>query len=308
MSMDIVRQKQIATTLRGIARSRYMDYFSIAPAERWDGAPEQHRPRDFLKQCKSVIVMGRKIPEGALASNSLAYDRGERNGILAYMIYGYNKINESLNDVLYEMVYYLEDEEAREVYACPASTPRDEYAMMGVISNRHSAVASGIASFGWNGLAMTWDAGPRVRYCVLLTDIEFDASLYTPMQEPDSLCDRSKCAVCIAVCPVDAFPEKDAWEFKIGDKSIRYAKLNRARCRTGVTGLASGSAGRMCAVIPDDVSTVEDWLDIAKYDNRWNRLERVASMCGRCMTTCPVGRIKLEPNDIDKMVHLQPIH
>lgn len=305
--MEITKQKEIIANLREIAKTQGMDYFAIAPQRRWKGAPEQHRPRDLLHQCESVIVMGKKIPEGALESNSLAYDRGERNGILAYMIFGYNKVNEFLNEVLFDMVYYLEDVEERTVYACPASTPRDEYAMMGVMSNRHSAVAAGIASFGWNGLAMTWDAGPRVRYCVLLTDIDFDESLYTPVQEPDSLCDRSKCRVCIDVCPVHAFPENDAWEFEIDGKKIRYAKLNRPRCRTGVTGLSAGSAGRMNAVIPDDVSKVEDWLNIAKYDNRWNRLERVASMCGRCMTTCPVGQTKIEPNVIDRMVRLQPM-
>lgn len=249
--------------------------------------------------------MGKKIPEGALESNSLAYDRGERNGILAYMIFGYNKVNEFLNEVLFEMVYYLEEKEHVTVYAPPASTPRDEYEMMGVISNRHSAVAAGIASFGWNGLAMTWDAGPRVRYCVLLTDIDFDESLYTPMQEPDALCDRTKCRVCIDICPVHAFPEKEAWELHIGDKTIHYAKLNRARCRTGVTGLAAGSAGRMNAIIPDDVHKVDDWLAIAKHDNKWNRMERVASMCGRCMSMCPVGRKEIEPNAIDLMVRLQ---
>ncbi len=303
--MDITKQKEIIARLREMAKKEGMDYFAIAPQRRWNGAPAGHHPKELLPQCESLIVMGKKIPEGALESNSLAYDRGERNGILAYMIYGYNKINEFMNNVLYQMVYYLEDEEGRTVYAPPASTPRDEYDMMGVISNRHSAVAAGIACFGWNGLAMTWDAGPRVRYCVLLTDIAFDESLYTPMQEPDRLCDRKKCRVCIDVCPVHAFPEEDAWELNIDGKIIHYAKLNRPRCRTGVTGLAAGSAGRMNAVIPDDVSKVEDWLAIAKHDNRWNRMERVASMCGRCMTTCPVGRTKIEPNAIDLMVRLQ---
>ena len=104
----------------------------------------------------------------------------------------------------------------------------------------------------------------------------------------------------------ESFPENDAWEFDIGGKTIRYARLNRARCRTSVTGLSAGSAGRMQAVIPDDVGVVDDWLAIAKHDNRWNRLERVASMCGRCMTMCPVGREKIEPNEIDRMTALRP--
>lgn len=305
--MDIQKQKEVIARLREIAANQGMDYFAIAPQRRWRGAPEQHRPQDIYPGCQSVVVMGKRVPKGALEANSLAYDRGERNGILAYMIFGYNKINEMMNETLFEMVYYLEDQVHRGVYACPASTPRDEYDMIGLISNRHSAVAAGIACFGWNGLAMTWEAGPRVRYCVLLTDIAFDETLYTPMQEPGRFCDRSNCRVCIEICPVHAFPDDDAWEFEIDGKKIRYAILNRSRCRTGVTGLAEGSAGRLQAQIPDNVSKVEDWLEIAKHDNRWNRMERVASMCGRCMTMCPVGMRRVKPNEIDYMTHLQPM-
>jgi len=40
---------------------------------------------------------------------------------------------------------------------------------------------------------------------------------------------------------------------------------------------------------PGQWDKVEDWLAIAVKDDQWNRMERVASMCGRCLTTRPAG-------------------
>lgn len=284
----------IKENIRQIALENHIDYFGVAPVSRWANAPKDHKPNDFLADAKTVIVMGKKIPEGAIESNNLAYNGGYRDGIFSYMIFGYNKINDVLNNTLYKIALYIEEKMGEKAFIIPASTPRDEYEMMGVMSNRHAAVLAGIATFGWNGLALTADAGPRVRYCQMITNIELDPQEYNQMLEPDSICDRSKCRVCIDVCPVKAFPETDAHEFYVDDKLIRYAKLNRPRCRTGVTGLAAGTAGRLNAIIPEGINKVEDWLDIAKNDDKWNRMERVASMCGRCMITCPVGRTKTD--------------
>ena len=62
--MEFSKQLEIVEHLREIARTQGMDYFSVAPQHRWRGAPEQHRPRDLLPQCESVIVMGKKSPRG----------------------------------------------------------------------------------------------------------------------------------------------------------------------------------------------------------------------------------------------------
>lgn len=283
----------IKEKLRQIALENQMDYFAAAPVNRWDNAPAEHRPKDFLPDARTVIVMGKRIPQGEIASNTLAYDGGIRDGILSYMIFGYNKLNDVLNLALYHIGLYIEDELGAKAFFIPASTPRDEYAMMGVMSNRHAAVIAGLAVFGWNGLAITPDYGPRVRFCQIITDLEME---YDEMLEPDSICDRSKCRICIDVCPVHAFPETDAHTLDIDGKIIRYAKLNRALCRCGVTGLAAGTAGRLQADVPEKVDNVEQWLELAKTDDKWNRMERVASMCGRCMTMCPIGRGKTRSN------------
>jgi len=54
--------------------------------------------------------------------------------------------------------------------------------------------------------------------------------------------------------------------------------------------LASGSPGRLQAEINDNVYTHGEWLTMLTRDNAWNKTERFAAMCGRCLVNCPVGR------------------
>lgn len=271
--------------LRKVAFANDMDYFGVGNVERWANAPAEHRPNDLMPEARSVIVMGLRIPEGAIQSNNRAYE-GLRHGIFSYMIYGYNKLNELLDQTAMKIAEALEQAGAK-VFLLPSSIPRDEYLMMGVLSNRHAAVCAGLAEFGWNGLAMTPEAGPRVRWVPILTDAVLEPD---PLYNGPKLCDRSKCSVCIDICPVQALSEDTSVELTIDGRTFSYSKLNRPLCRCGVTALAKGTAGRLQAEIPPGVSTVEDWYEIAKKDSEWNRLERVAAMCGRCIIMCPVGR------------------
>ena len=255
--------------------------------DRWAHAPAGRRPGDFLPEARSVVVMGLRIPEGSIESNHRAYENGLRHGIFTYMIFGYNKLNEVLDKAAMKVGLCLEEKIGRKVYFIPSSIPRDEYLMMGEMSNRHSAVCAGLGEFGWKGLVLTPEAGPRVRWVQLITDIEIEPN---PLYGGPRLCDRSRCRTCIDMCPVKAFSEEEAVEVNIGGRKYAYSKLNRPLCRCGVTGLAAGTAGRLQEVIPEgSVIKVEDWLAIAVRDNRWNRMERIASMCGRCLTTCPAG-------------------
>ncbi len=128
--------------------------------------------------------------------------------------------------------------------------------------------------------------GPRVRWSVIVTDAELEAD---PQYHGPKLC--HECMHCADVCPTDAFNRDEHWEFKIGDKDCRYCKLSRYVCRTAQTGLSKGSSGRLqMEVSKNDFTVVEDWRKLVRSDDKWNRLERVAAMCGRCMIECPVGR------------------
>ncbi|MGO9316070.1 MAG: hypothetical protein ACLQDI_25450 [Syntrophobacteraceae bacterium] len=273
--------------LRDIALRNHLDFFGVGSVDRWANAPAGRRPNDLLPEAKSVVVMGIKIPKGSIESNNRAFESGLRHGIFTYMLFGYNKLNEAMDRAAMKVGHHLENHAGDEAFLIPSSTPRDEYLMMGTMSNRHSAVCAGLGEFGWNGLVLTPEVGPRVRWVQVVTSCELEPD---PLYQGPMLCNRSKCRVCIDICPVKAFSEKEAHELTISGRTYRYSKLNRPRCRCGVTGLAAGTAGRMQAVIPENsVNKVEDWLAIAAKDDPYNRVERIASMCGRCMIKCPAG-------------------
>lgn len=270
--------------LRNICFACDMDFFGVGPVERWSGAPVGHRPVDLLPNAKCVIVIGVRIPEGCIRENMMAY-RGERSGIFPYMLFGYNMLNDMLEEACRQMSDRL-NQEGCLVFLPPASVGREEDRMMGIISNRHSAVAAGLAEFGLNGLALTPQAGPRVRWSVIVTDAELEAD---PLYHGPKLCQG--CFHCAEICPTQAFNREEFWNFKIGDKDCTYCKLSRYVCRTAQTGLSKGSSGRLQKEInPEELTVVEDWRKMVRLDDKWNRLERVAAMCGRCMIECPVGR------------------
>lgn len=270
--------------LRKMALDNSMDYFGVGSVDRWANAPVGHRPNDLLPEAKSVIVLGVRIPEGCTQSNHRAYE-GMRHGIFTYMLFGYNLINNYMEDAALKLAEYL-NEAGLKVFLPPSSVGRDEYLMRGVISNRHSAVCAGLAEFGWNGLALTPDAGPRVRWVVIVTEAELEAD---PLYSGPPLC--KNCKTCVKECPTEALSETESVDLNISGRTYIYGKLVKPICRSGVTGLATGTAGRLQAQnVQQTVTKVEDWYKLAKTDNKWNRLERVAAMCGRCMILCPVGR------------------
>jgi epoxyqueuosine reductase len=259
--------------LKKMALDNGMDYFGVGPVSRWANAPVGHRPNDLLAEAKTVIVMGMRVPEGCIEANHRAYE-------------GYNLINDQMEDAALKLSTYLEDEIRVKTFLPPASVGRDEYKMMGIISNRHSAVCAGLAEFGWNGLALTPDAGPRVRWVIIVTEADLEPD---PLYSGKPLC--KNCHTCVAVCPINAISDTESVTVEIEDRTYTYNKLNRPVCRSGVTGLAAGTAGRLQAEnVRETVTKVEDWLKLVQSDNKWNRLERTAAMCGRCMILCPVGR------------------
>ncbi len=270
-------------TIKDYALSLDIDFVRIASIERFAHAPAGHKPTDLLPSAKSVICLGIKIPEGVVESNNRAFE-GLRHGIFPYMWFGYVKLNELLDLTALRVVRLLENKYGHVSLAIPASVPRDEEKLMGAFSNRHAAAAAGMGEFGRLGLVLHPETGPRIRFQTIITEAELEPD---PLYEGPKLC--KKCNACVEACPLQCLHPTEDQSVKIGEKTYFYALINKFRCRCGVSGLTHSTAGRANLDIPAD-GTMEEWLQIAKKDNVWNKIEREASMCGRCMMACPVGR------------------
>lgn len=269
--------------LRKMALEEGINYFGVAPVSRWANGEDGYRPEDLLPDAKSVIVMGRRIPRGTVEANNRAYE-GLRHGIFTYMRFGYDMVSDILEESALKIGRYLDETVGVKVFIPPSSVGRDEKKMVGMLSNRHAAVCAGLAEFGWNGLALTPDVGPRVRWVTIITAAELE---YNSLYDGPEIC--THCGNCVKICPLEALSGTEKVDLTIEGRTFSYGKLAKSLCRTAVSGLAAGSAGRLQADVKGKIHDSDDWYKVIKQDDKWNRMERVAAMCGRCMITCKAG-------------------
>jgi epoxyqueuosine reductase len=267
-----------------VAFSSGMDYVGVASLERFKNAPDGWKPTDLLSSCGSVVSVGLKIGEGVRTANQRAYS-GLRHGIYIYMVFGYTLLNERLDLAAFRISRSLEKKGYVSI-PIPSAAPSDPYMSRGAFSHRHAAVAAGLGEFGWNGLLVTPEAGPRVRLATILTEAELSAD---SMYSKEKLCNKEECSVCVSVCPTNAISKDEGVKIEIGGKTFEYAKVDKVRCRYGINGLIKKALGRQDIQIPNN-PTPEDYLKALSKENPWQKMERLASMCGRCIINCPAPK------------------
>ena len=271
--------------LEAIAHENSADYFGVSPASRLKNLPEGHRPNDLLPNAKSVIVLGIRIPQGAVTAHRQAME-GRRNQILSFTAYGVRKPNDILNTAAFRVTTAIEKLTGQIAMPIPAGEPRDEELYMGVLSNRYAAVCAGLAQFVYSGFAATKEDGPRVRWVSIVTETELP---YDPLDTGPRLCVPSICHICVDVCPVNTLSATETVQVCIDDYKTSYAARNKALCRCAIQGLVKGTPGRLQEDVPD-VKTMEDWLQFNKTDDPWQRMEfNHGNYCLRCMMDCPIG-------------------
>lgn len=278
-----ISKLELKDPIEQLCSEKGVDFFGVAPVSRFENAPKSHRPQDFLSKAESVVSIGLKIPDGVREANRKAFEEGNmRHGIYIYQMHGYVQLNRVLNDAAYSIAKFLEGKGFKSI-PVPASPPSDPKKLTGVFSNRHAAVAAGNAEFGWNTLAVTEEAGPRARWGSIFT---------TAFLSPGNLLDEGicldNCLKCVKACPVNAIPEKESVRLEIEDRTYEYSNLDKWKCRIGGVSGLSTELSRNHFKLPENVES-KDFLDALNFESRWQKMERIASMCGRCIIECPVG-------------------
>lgn len=279
----------IKEQLQAYAKEFEMDYFGVASVERFSGLPQGKRPEDIFTGAKSVIAMGKKIPQGPLTSHENAF-AGKRIQILSFTIYCVNKINGELNTAAMKLAKRIENELGKTAVPIPAGEPHEEEKWMGVMSNRYAAYCAGLGEMVWSGFVATPEAGPRVMWVSLITDLELESdALYHGVK----LCNREACSACIEACPVHALSREEEILIEVDGTQSYYGARNKPLCRCAVKGLVKGTPGRLQNDVPHnrDMKNMEDWYQLTKKDDPWQRMEfNHGNYCLRCMTQCPIGR------------------
>ncbi|MDY6795522.1 MAG: hypothetical protein SWK76_09650 [Actinomycetota bacterium] len=301
--MDKLTRRVIDTLLEWGA-----DLVGIAPVERFEYAPEGHRPGYFMPECRSIISIGLHLFQGT-ADVWGEWDRPDKTNT-PYLFYGYGLTNWESSRMVNRMAKLLEYRGYKTLAFMPtwiSSMTKyfDETIVTGEItsefSHRHTAVAAGLADFGLNGLALTPEFGPMQRFNSLLTSVELEP---TPLYDGPPLCLPEACgSKCVRICPTGAFSDSELQTCNIGGRDISYAVHDNIRCAYGVTGLVQGTGSRSELQMPEGPGQpLRYFADMgsehihpytkAMLENCFGLI--CGDFCGKCLHMCPSKKLSRE--------------
>lgn len=278
--MSVTKEK-----IKDLAKSLGMNMCGISSIDRFKTSPEGKHPCDVLPGCKSVIVVGVRLLDGVIQANFRAFEDGREHLKGIYGTYGYTIMpNFELTYVCYTIARYIEENAG--VLATPCSTGPMTNGMQ--ISIRHAAVAAGLGQFGYMGIVLTPEFGPRNRFGVILTTLDLEPD---QMYDGPDLC--TKCGICAKVCPTGAIAAPGTAKLEhveMGGKEYDYTLVHFAKCRKALQAMTKELGGRgdyLTEKEPTiaDLAAAEEKMPIdalgLQHINSWN--------CGRCQTYCPAG-------------------
>jgi epoxyqueuosine reductase len=184
------------------------DLCGIAPVDRFDNAPKGFHPTDLFPQAQSVVVIAKRMPEGAFCctSSAIPYSVAIRMVLIeaarvAYLLgVRIERVAGAVAMPVPTEPYDCWDEERREGRA--------------LLSFRHAGWLAGLGMLGKNTLLVNERYGNRIGLAVLLLDIELEGDPIVT----SSFCSPT-CRLCIERCPVGAL-----------DGTTVDQKLCRGRC------------------------------------------------------------------------------
>ena len=194
-----------AKSIKEAARHFGADLAGITAIDNFAGVAPQNDPRNIFPQGKSMIVIGRKIPRGALRGvESGSVQTGVFNDFGLYMLE-----DQFLAKATYDLVIWMEtagfeavpmfgydvEAAARQPLASPVA--KDKVAPNVYVDWKLAAHLCGLGEVGKNGLFITPEFGTLQRFAMLITDAELDSDEAIKR----NVCEN--CDVCIKACPLN---------------------------------------------------------------------------------------------------------
>lgn len=212
--------------LKKVASDSGADIVGIASVDRFSDAPKMMHPQALLPETKSVIVAA--VRYARMVIERFGRPPGEYLGYGAFQ----EEMNLRLRRIAMDVTRHLEADGFAALPIPPTNVyRRSPYkgrpGFCADFSNRHAAVAAGMGEFGWSGLVLTEQYGPRQRFVSVLTDAEF---LPDPMYNGPELCDG--CGLCVTYCPMGAVKPigSEPKTCRIAGREFRYSNTNLYRC------------------------------------------------------------------------------
>ena len=246
-----------AKDVKNYAKSKGADLIGIAPVERFADLPADKSPLSIFPECKSVIVIGRRILRGSIRG----VEEGTNFGSTS--LFGYHWLEDHfIARTTYDLTCFIENEGSEAVPlfgytedGMPTGAPvaPGKPAPNVIVDTDFAAHAAGLGELGLGGFFITPEFGTRQRFAFILTDAEL---------EYDSVIEKKICVdcdACVKICPFGAIDNRKVK--KTGDSSISVssATIDYSVCNSCPNGVMHGRG-------------------------RGSRPDRIAALCGRtCM-------------------------
>ena len=226
--------------IKKYAREHGADLVGIASIDRFKSLPEGSGPRVIFPECKSVIVLGRRILRGAM--------RGVEEGTSFHSTYGtfgstWLEAN-FLSRTTYEVTCFIETNGFEGVPlfgyyedGMPKGRPVAEGkpAPNVILDHEFAAQAAGLGEIGLGGFFITPEYGIRQRFALILTDAELDADPISVKK----IC--GDCGLCAAACPLGAIDLKNTMTVGVPPHTMKIAAVDYTICRSCPNGANLGS-------------------------------------------------------------------
>ena len=201
------------------------DLCGLAHIDAFEAAPSGFHPADIYGDCRSVVVLAKRMPRGAgQVGPRIVYNRANVISL------------EEADRLAYQAALVIESFGAVAV-PLPADSPYDYWEEdnlrgRGIMSLRHAAVLAGLGRLGRNTLVVNERLGNMMSLGAVLTNL--DLATDPPAKE---LC-LPKCRRCLENCPTGALDGQTADQKRCRTHTYStntrgYGVVNCNLCRTG---------------------------------------------------------------------------
>ena len=225
--------------VRAYAREKGADLVGIASIDRFESLAPERSPLSIFPECKSVVVVGRRILRGSL--------RGVEEGTnfsSTYGMFGFQWLEDNfLSRTTYDVTCFLEARGFEGVplfgYS-PDGMPQGRPVAEGkpapnvIVDLEFAAQAAGLGEMALGDFFITPQFGPRQRFALILTD----AALQADPVSSKTVC--GDCGKCAEACPFGAISVDKKQTVGVPGHTMEVAAVDYRVCRSCPNGAMNG--------------------------------------------------------------------
>jgi epoxyqueuosine reductase QueG len=223
--------KELTNAVKEFAMNEGADLVGIAPVSRYKGAPRKLTPQAHMPEAQTVVVMAVHHPDASInfgGEPNSNFSGGFQIGMIPKLDTMALRVarfleKQGFDSVPLSCTYYWRHRKQRGI----------EFDHAASFSHMNAFIAAGLGEYGWHGMVMSPEYGPRQRVISVITSAPLTA---TPIYSGDPLCDR--CGQCERACWGKNYEKANLLTpetigFTIEGKRFEYANVNRWRCFWG---------------------------------------------------------------------------